>query len=82
MATRAADVRMSLAEFLDWDDGTDRRYQLVDGMPVMMAPATEAHGEVAASLGAEIRDRPAGSSMRPASRFPAVATPITSPTRP
>lgn len=48
---------MTLAEFLQWDDGTDRRYQLIDGVPVMMAPALEAHGELVASLGAEIRDR-------------------------
>jgi Uma2 family endonuclease len=48
---------MTLAEFLDWDDGTDRRYELVDGLPVMMAPATEAHGELAAALIAEIRSR-------------------------
>ena len=44
MATLAP-RRMKLAEFLDWDDGSDRRYELVDGFPVMMAPATEAHGE-------------------------------------
>lgn len=31
--------RMTLAEFLEWDDGTDRRYQLIDGVPVMMAPS-------------------------------------------
>lgn len=46
-----------LAEFLDWDDGTDRRYQLVDGVPVMMAPTLEAHGELVVNLGAEIRSR-------------------------
>jgi hypothetical protein len=28
---------MSLAEFLCWDDGTDRRYELVRGRPVAMA---------------------------------------------
>ncbi len=48
---------MSLAEFLEWDDGTDRRYELVDGIPFMMAPALEAHGELILSLGAEIRSR-------------------------
>ena len=52
-----APQRMTLAEFLEWDDGTDRRYQLVDGVPVMMAPATEAHGELAAALVIEIRSR-------------------------
>jgi Uma2 family endonuclease len=39
----AAKRRMSLQEFLRWDDGTDRRYELIDGMPVAMAPPAEAH---------------------------------------
>ena len=48
---------MTLAEFLEWDDGTDRRYELLDGNPVTMAPGLEAHGELALALGAEIRTR-------------------------
>ena len=52
-----APKRMMLAEFLEWDDGTDRRYELLDGVPVMMAPPLEAHGELALALGAEIRAR-------------------------
>lgn len=48
---------MTLAEFLGWDDGSDRRYELVDGLAVMMAPTTEAHGELGAALAAEIRNR-------------------------
>ena len=52
-----APKRMTLAEFLDWDDGTDRRYQLVDGVLMMMAPAIEAHGELAAALMIEIGSR-------------------------
>jgi Uma2 family endonuclease len=56
MASRAPQ-RMTLAEFLEWDDGTDRRYQLFDGVPVMMAPAIEAHGELAAALTMEIGTR-------------------------
>jgi Uma2 family endonuclease len=48
---------MTLAEFLDWDDGTDRRYELLDGVTVMMVPTLEAHGELALALGAEIRAR-------------------------
>jgi Uma2 family endonuclease len=52
-----APKRMTLAEFLEWDDGTDRRYELLDGLPVMMAPSLEAHGGVAAALAAEIRAR-------------------------
>jgi Uma2 family endonuclease len=52
-----APKRMALAEFLEWDEGTDRRYELLDGLPVMMAPSLEAHGELAVALGAEIRAR-------------------------
>jgi Uma2 family endonuclease len=52
-----APQRMTLAAFLEWDDGTDRRYELVDGVLLMMAPATEAHGELAAALAGEIRSR-------------------------
>jgi Uma2 family endonuclease len=28
--------RMTLEEFLRWDDGTDTRYELIDGVPVAM----------------------------------------------
>lgn len=52
-----APQRMTLAEFLDWDHGTDRRYELLDGIPVMMAPSLEAHGELAAALTMEIGNR-------------------------
>jgi Uma2 family endonuclease len=48
---------MTLPAFLDWDDGTDRRYQLVGGMPVMMAPAPPAHGALVAALMMEIGSR-------------------------
>ena len=72
---------MTLAEFLDWDDGTDRRYQLLDGIPVMMAPTLEAHGELALALGAEIRSRlkqPCRVISDAASSSPTAPTPITS----
>lgn len=52
-----APQRMTLADFLAWDDGTDRRYQLIDGVPVMMAPRAEAHGELAMALMIEIGSR-------------------------
>jgi hypothetical protein len=35
--------RMTLEEFLRWDDGTDTRYELIDGFPVATAPPAEAH---------------------------------------
>jgi Uma2 family endonuclease len=52
-----APKRMTLTEFLQWDDGTDRRYELLDGIPMMMAPSLEAHGELAAALTMEIGGR-------------------------
>jgi len=54
--------RMSLEEFLRWEDGTDTRYELLAGVPVAMAPPAIAHGILALRLGARIdaalRSRP------------------------
>ena len=47
--------RMTLEEFLRWDDGTDTRYELIDGFPVAMAPPAEAHRILARS--ARLSDR-------------------------
>jgi Uma2 family endonuclease len=51
MPDRAEDIRMTLAEFLDWDDGTSTRYELVDGIIYAMAPPATAHGIIAGVLG-------------------------------
>lgn len=48
--------RMSLAEFLEWDDGTDARYELIDGVPVAMAPALLAHDVVVMNVGRHIEN--------------------------
>ena len=50
MATTAPKC-MKLAEFLEWDDGTDTRYELVEGRVVALPPTGEAHGTVVANLG-------------------------------
>jgi len=42
--------RMTLEEFLRWDDGTDTRYELIDGVPVAMAPPAQAHRILAVRL--------------------------------
>ncbi len=44
--------RMAVDEFLAWDSGdhTGRRWQLVDGEPVAMAPASDNHGSIQAEL--------------------------------
>jgi Uma2 family endonuclease len=41
---------MSLEEFLRWDDGSETRYELIDGFPVAMAPPAEAHRILAVRL--------------------------------
>jgi len=59
MATQPDDLRLSLAEFLDWDDGTDTRYELIDGQVVAMAPPSPRHsvlaGRLARLIGAGLR---------------------------
>jgi Uma2 family endonuclease len=57
MATPAP-MRMTLAEFLAWDDGTDTLYELIDGQVVAMAPARDAHGTIVMNLGVAIGLRP------------------------
>jgi len=52
-----AEQRMSLAAFLEWDDGTDARYELVDGRVVAMVPPIEAHGTIVANIAAAVRPR-------------------------
>ncbi len=42
--------RMSLDEFLQWDDGNDTRYELIDGIAVAMTPPAEAHRILAVRL--------------------------------
>jgi Uma2 family endonuclease len=54
--------RMRTTEFLLWpDDPTGQRWQLVDGEPVAIAPASDAHGTVQAAFSAllfvRLRDR-------------------------
>jgi Uma2 family endonuclease len=60
--TETAQRRMTVEEFLAWDDGTDTRYELVDGVPVAMAPPAGAHGRIvvntAALLSVHLRRRP------------------------
>lgn len=46
----AAERRMTVSEFLAWDSGDDRRHELIDGVPVAMAPASRAHGALAGAL--------------------------------
>ena len=51
-------ARMTLAEFFAWEPGdrSVRSWQLIDGEPVAMSPATEAHGALQIEIGALLRN--------------------------
>ena len=62
--------RMTLEEFLRWDDGTDTRYELIGGFPVAMAPPAEARRILAVRLVSRIdqaltRRRPRNAQFEP-----------------
>jgi Uma2 family endonuclease len=46
--------RMTVDEFLRWEDGTDTRYELVGGFVVAMAPPAARHSRLASAVGREI----------------------------
>lgn len=45
---------MTADEFIAWDDGTDTRYQLIDGIVRAMSPASTTHGTIQADLARRI----------------------------
>jgi Uma2 family endonuclease len=55
---------MTLAEFLEWDDGTDTHYELIDGQVVAMPPTSDAHGTILVNLGLSI-----GPQLKPPCRM-------------
>jgi Uma2 family endonuclease len=52
-----AHTRMTVEEFLDWDDGTDTRHMLVDGAIVAMAPPSSFHSRLASNVAFAIQRR-------------------------
>ena len=50
-AKRLVPSRLTLHEFLDWNPPGPDRWQLADGEPVAMAPASDRHGAIQAELG-------------------------------
>ena len=57
-------VRMTADEFLKWDSDDGRRYELVDGEPRAMAPASTIHGflqnELGRLIGNHLREKARG----------------------
>jgi len=60
LMAQAARRRWTVEEFLALDDGTDRRYELLDGEIVAMAPPARAHGTLVSRLARVI-----GNALRP-----------------
>ena len=58
--------RMTLAEFLSREDGTDTRYELVDGTAVAKSLPPVAHGVLAARVCRVIASAPQSLSGGPA----------------
>ncbi|MCC7048601.1 MAG: Uma2 family endonuclease [Alphaproteobacteria bacterium] len=60
--TAAAVRRMTVKEFLVWDGLPDRKYELLAGVPMAMAPATGNHqlicGNLAGAIHATLRKKP------------------------
>ena len=55
-AASKLDDGMTVAEFLAWNPGDGRMWQLVDGVPMAMAPPCRRHNQVQGELGALIRN--------------------------
>src|SRR6516225_3611330 len=57
-------VRMTVDEFLRWDSGDECTYELVDGEPRAMAPASTIHGflqnELGRLIGNHLREKTSG----------------------
>ena len=52
---QTAEKLMTVAEFLDRDDGTDTRYELVRGKIVAMAPASGRHSVIVSKINAALQ---------------------------
>jgi Uma2 family endonuclease len=55
--TIATTKKITLAEYLTYDDGTDTRYELVDGELTRMSLATGEHGDISEFLNDEFNSR-------------------------
>src|SRR5262245_21177283 len=74
MAERAI-RRMTPDEFLDWVQAQDKRYELVDGVPVAMPGAKRRHARMVVIALGEFRNQLRGTPCRPFSSDTAVRIP-------
>ncbi len=68
---------MTVTEFLAWDPGDGRMWQLVDGVPMAMAPPSERHGAIQNEVGRLIGNHLlATGSRRRCVATPGIVTPV------
>src|ERR1700722_19314944 len=67
--------RMTVAQFFDWEPGDNRRYELVDGAPVMMTGARRRHDQIVVKGLGELRARLRGHRCCPFTADTAVFVP-------
>lgn len=68
-------ARMSIEEFLRWAPAQDRRHELVDGQPVMMAGASQRHDRIVTNALLAIGNRLRDGGCRPFTADNAVRIP-------
>lgn len=64
----------SVEEFLSWQELQPERYELVDGVPRLMAGASNVHDDIVVNLLAELRQQTRGGPCRPFTSDGAVET--------
>lgn len=57
MAKALDDLRMTVADFVRWHDGTDVRHELVRGRVVAMAPPSGRHAEITSNIHDALKQR-------------------------
>jgi Uma2 family endonuclease len=75
--SEAVQQTFGLEAFLAWEREQERRYELVDGVAVMMTGGTQGHALIAANIVAALRSRLRGSSCRPSGSDMRVPIPAT-----
>ena len=76
--SEAALPSMTLEEFLDWQEGQERRYELVDGQPMAMAGAKQKHDRIATNALIRIGGKLDGGPCRPFTADQTVVTGVRS----
>ncbi len=78
MSEAAVPPRTSLEDFLEWQEGQEQRYELVDGQPMAMAGAKQKHDRIVMNAAMRIGTKLDGDPCRPFSADQTVVTGVRS----